>query len=189
MHPITPEAFNYSSMILNLQKRIYTTVPILSTRNVRAGELAMEEVKYVSPTTYDELTRLFKPQMNDVLLTKGGTTGLAKIVDFDWPFCVWVHLAVLRPNKDVHPSYLESALNSKYCYLQSQKYTHGITNRDLGLTRIRNIELLLPRKGLQEKFAKTKLKIRSIQDTMKNSILLLDNQFNSLVQRAFRGEL
>lgn len=165
-------------------------IPILSTRNIRPGKLLLEDVKYVSIDQYDKLIKKFNPQMDDVLLTKGGTTGYAKVVDFSWPFCVWVHLAVLRPKKElIHPIYLENALNSKYCYQQSQKYTHGITNRDLGLTRLINIKLLLPPMELQNQFTEIVNKHNKIQKNLLSSLSLMDEQFNSLVQRAFRGEL
>ena len=116
-------------------------IPILSSRNIRPGKLIMEDVKYVSYETYLDLVKRFKPQCGDVLLTKGVTTGFAKTVDWDWPFTIWVHVAVLRPTDKIIPEFLETALNSPNCYEQSQKYTHGIANKDLGLTRIRKIKL------------------------------------------------
>ena len=107
-------------------------IPILSTRNIRPYKLVMEDVKYVSEDGYQYLTRKFRPQHGDVLLTKGGTTGYAKSVDWTWPFAVWVHLAVLRPMNGILPDFLEGALNSPNCYIQSQNYTRGIANKDLG---------------------------------------------------------
>ncbi|MFC1743360.1 restriction endonuclease subunit S [Candidatus Riflebacteria bacterium] len=164
-------------------------VPILSTRNVRPSKLFLHEMKYVSKDTYAELTKVFKPQKNDILLTKGGTTGYAKVVDFDWEFCVWVHLAVLRPLANINPLYLESALNSKYCYAQSQKYTHGIANRDLGLTRIKKIKLLLPAIEQQLIFANKIKRINRFIQIQVSSLDTYENLFNSLLQKAFRGEL
>lgn len=55
---------------------------------------------------------------------------------YDIEFNVWVHVAVLKTLKSVNPFYLEYALNSTHCYKQSQKYTHGVGNQDLGLTRM-----------------------------------------------------
>ncbi|MFN8391795.1 MAG: restriction endonuclease subunit S [Bdellovibrionota bacterium] len=121
-----------------------TGVPILSTRNIRPGRLILEDLKHVSSDTYAEITRRFRPSKGDVLLTKGGTTGYAKSVDWDWPFAVWVHLAVLRPKATVRPLFLEHMLNSEFCYKQSQRFTRGIANRDLGLTRIAKIHIPLP---------------------------------------------
>ncbi len=164
-------------------------IPILSTRNVRPGLLLLDDIKYVSEEHYNYLTRNFKPRKEDVLLTKGGTTGYAKVVDFEWPFCVWVHIAVLRPKSIIHPQYLESALNSDYCYKQSQLYTHGIANHDLGLTRIIKIKLLLPPFELQQQFAEIVNKTEALKEKQKQSEQELENLFQSLMQKAFKGEL
>jgi type I restriction enzyme, S subunit len=164
-------------------------IPILSTRNVRPFELSLDEIKYVSPDTYDELTRRFKPQVNDVLLTKGGTTGYAKLVDFNWDFCVWVHLAVLRPNDKIVPKFLEGVLNTNYCYVQSQKYTHGIANRDLGLTRIVKIKIPLPPVELQRHYANAICQIQKQIEIQKKTLRKSETLFKSLLQKAFKGEL
>jgi type I restriction enzyme S subunit len=164
-------------------------IPILSTRNIRPFELINNDIKYVSRETYNDLTKRFKPQKNDVLLTKGGTTGYAKMVDWDWEFCVWVHLAVLRVNQKVLPKYLESALNTTYCYSQSQEYTRGIANKDLGLLRLINIQLPLPTIQLQNQYAERVKVIEEQKRISQASLLKSEELFNSLLQKAFNGEL
>lgn len=165
-------------------------VPILSTRNIRPFELLLDEVKYVSKDMYLELTRRFKPQKGDVLLTKGGTTGYAKLVDWDWSFCIWVHLASLRVDqKKANPKYLESALNSFYGYQQSQRYTRGIANKDLGLKRMIKIEIPFPPLNLQNQFAERAQAIEIQKAIAQQSLQKSENLFNSLLQKAFKGEL
>ena len=164
-------------------------IPILSTRNIRPGKLIMDELKYVSEQTYTELTKRFKPQKFDVLITKGGTTGYAKVVDFDFEFCIWVHLACVRLKSTVNPFYFEHAFNSDYCYFQARKFTHGITNQDLGLTRIAKIKLLLPPIELQTKFAKIVEKTEALKTQYQQSLQVLENLYGSLSQKAFKGEL
>ena len=165
-------------------------IPILSTRNIRPFELVLNEIKYVSESTYEKLTKRFCPQKNDILLTKGGTTGYAKVVDFDWKFCIWVHLAALRPTLNlINPKYLESALNSHYCYIQSQKYTRGIANKDLGLTRMINIQLLSPPINLQNQFAERIQAIEQQKHQAQASLQKSEDLFNCLLQKAFKGEL
>ncbi len=166
-----------------------TGVPFLSTRNVRPGRLVLEDLKYVSEKGYNELTSKFRPKKGDVLLTKGGTTGYAKAVDFNWPFAVWVHIAVLRPTSNIRPEFLEAALNSPSCYAQSQRYTHGIANRDLGLTRIRKIILSLPPLELQDRYRLIRSIILGKIKKNEKALGSSSDLFNSLCQRAFRGEL
>jgi type I restriction enzyme S subunit len=164
-------------------------IPILSTRNIRPGKVSFEDVKYVSLETYTFLTRNFKPSINDVIVTKGGTTGFAKVVDFDFPFCIWVHLAIIRPNIRINPIYLEHFINSDYGYFQTQKYTRGIANRDLGLTRIAKIELLLPPLALQNKFATIVEKVEVLKSEYQASFTELENMYGVLSQKAFKGEM
>jgi len=46
------------------------------------------------------------PRLNDILLAKNGTTGVAAIVDKEIPFDIYVSLALLRPLDDVLPRFL-----------------------------------------------------------------------------------
>ncbi|EKH9209648.1 restriction endonuclease subunit S [Vibrio parahaemolyticus] len=119
-------------------------VPFLSTRNISSSNIDMESAKYVSHEDHEEFCKRVKVKKGDVLYTKGGTTGIAKVNDLDVEFSVWVHLAVLQiPNDKLLNEYLALALNSPHCYIQSQTYTNGIGNKDLGLTRMINITLPL----------------------------------------------
>lgn len=120
-------------------------IPFLSARNVRQGCFDLSTVKYVSRADHEEFCKRIRPEKGDIIYTKGGTTGVAKVNDLDFEFSVWVHLAVLRIEKRLlHPQYIELALNSPHCYAQSQHYTQGTSNFDLGLTRMIKITIPLP---------------------------------------------
>lgn len=119
-------------------------IPFISTRNISSGRLDLSTAKYISRELHEELCKRCKPKKGDVLYTKGGTTGIAAVNDSDVEFNVWVHVAVLSLDQHVYPYYLAMALNSPHCYELSQEYTHGTSNRDLGLTRMVRITLPLP---------------------------------------------
>ena len=119
--------------------------PFLSARNVKADRWSLDDVKYISQSDYREFSKRVQPAIGDVLYTKGGTTGVARAVDLDFKFQVWVHIAVLKPKKElIDPIFLATVLNTSRCYQQSQLYTRGATNQDLGLNRMKDIELPLP---------------------------------------------
>jgi type I restriction enzyme S subunit len=120
-------------------------IPFLSVRNVKVNGWDFDDLVYIDEEDYEAFCDRVVPGYGDVLYTKGGTTGIAKAVDFDQRFQVWVHLAVLKVREDlVDPFFLAHMLNSRGCYDQSQLYTRGAANQDLGLTRMARIDLLRP---------------------------------------------
>ena len=120
-------------------------IPFLSARNIKVDRWSLKDVKFISRRDYDIFCQRVKPEAGDVLYTKGGTTGVARAVDLDFPFQVWVHVAVLKVKKDrVLSHFLAAVLNTPRCYEQSQLFTRGATNQDLGLGRMKDIVLPLP---------------------------------------------
>jgi len=165
-------------------------IPFLSARHIRRGEVLWTDLKFISVEDALIYWRRGKPERGDILYTKGGTTGIAKAIDFDNEIAFWVHIALLKPNRSkVEPLWLENMLNSKYCYQQSQRFTHGIANHDLGLNRMVNIELYLPPLTLQQQFARRVEAIEQLKTIHRESLAHLDTLFASLQHRAFRGEL
>jgi type I restriction enzyme S subunit len=123
-----------------------TGIPFLSARNVKVDRWSLEDAKFISDKDHAEFSKRVKPEIGDVLFTKGGTTGIARVVDLSFPFQVWVHIAVLKVKPAlVDPAYLAACLNSPRCYEQSQLHTRGATNQDLGLGRMKDIVLPVPR--------------------------------------------
>ena len=165
-------------------------VPFLSTRHVRVGGMNWEDIKFISYEDAQIHWKKCKPERGDILYTKGGTTGIAKAVDFDQQVAIWVHIALLKPNKSkVESIWLEAMLNSAFCYQQSQRLTHGIANRDLGLTRMVKIKIFLPPLSLQREFARRVAAVEKLKTVQRASRDELDALFASLQHRAFRGEL
>ena len=132
----------------------------MSARNIKVDRWSFEDVKFISQSDYDIFCQRVKPEVGDVLYTKGGTTGVARFVDLDYPFQVWVHVAVLKLRRDLAlPHWLAATLNSPRCYEQSQLFTRGATNQDLGLGRMKRIVLPVPPLSDQKAIAKQVIEI------------------------------
>lgn len=165
-------------------------IPFLSTRHIKPGRIEWEDLKFISFEDVKEHWKKCKPEKGDVLYTKGGTTGIAKAIDFDREIAVWVHVAVLKPDhKLVDPIWLEQMLNTEYCYVQSQELTHGITNRDLGLTRMTRIRLYIPPLPLQKQFTSYALKLKDVVDEGNATFLHIETLSSFSQQLAFSGDL
>jgi type I restriction enzyme S subunit len=164
-------------------------VPFLSTRHVRAGAITWDDLKFISEADAELHWRKCKPERGDILYTKGGTTGLAASVKTDREFAVWVHIALLKPNPAlVESTWLESMLNNEYCYRQSQVLTHGIANRDLGLTRMVRIHMYAPPLSAQKEFVQRASAVESLRSAHDTSLLATSALLRSLQHRAFRRE-
>lgn len=120
-------------------------IPFMSARNIKVDRWSLDDAKFISEELFTELSRKSRPKKGDVLYTKGGTTGIARYVDLDFDFQIWVHVALLKVRRTVaNAQFLATALNSLGCYEQSQLFTRGATNNDLGLNRMANIWVPLP---------------------------------------------
>ncbi len=119
-------------------------IPFISGGNVRPEGIDFTSTKYITNELHQELSKRCKPEVGDLLYTKGGTTGIARVNTDPREFNVWVHVAVLKLAEPLHRFYVQHALNSQHCYRQAQEYTHGVGNQDLGLTRMVWITVPLP---------------------------------------------
>ncbi|MEY4756890.1 MAG: hypothetical protein RJA34_1788 [Pseudomonadota bacterium] len=119
-------------------------IPFISGGNVRPEGIDFTTTKYITRELHQELSKRCKPEVGDLLYTKGGTTGIARVNTDPREFNVWVHVAVLKLAEPMHRFYVQHALNSQHCYRQAQEYTHGVGNQDLGLTRMVWITVPLP---------------------------------------------
>lgn len=169
-------------------------VMFLSARNVKVDGWSLGDAKFVSEDDYLEFSKRVVPERGDVLYTKGGTTGIARAVDLDLPFQVWVHVAVLKVRHDiVDPFFLAYALNSTPCYNQSQLYTRGATNNDLGLTRMVNIVLPIPPLQEQRHIAahldEQTRKIDALIEETERFIELARERRSALITAAVTGQI
>lgn len=128
--------------------------PFISVRNIVNHEIDFSTARYISDEDYENAIKKCHPEKGDMLYSKGGTTGIAKLIDVDVEFANWVHVAVLKFHKDkLNGLFFENMLNSDYCYDQSQRLTKGIANRDLVLSAMAQIKMYRPPMNLQIQFA------------------------------------
>ena len=84
-------------------------------------------------------------------------------------------------------------LNSNHCYKQSQKYTHGVGNQDLGLTRM--VLITLPICSLQEQIQivqeiETRLSVcDKLNESIDQSLEKAQALRQSILKKAFEGKL
>ena len=93
---------------------------------------------------HEEHQKRIKPQRDDILLAKNGTTGVAALVETDVVFDIYVTLAVLRPTNIVFPKFLLFMVNSPFCKEQFNGHLTGIGVPNLHLIDICKTYIPLP---------------------------------------------
>lgn len=160
--------------------------PFISVRNIVNGYIDFSTAKYISEADYKDAIKKCCPEKGDILYSKGGTTGIAKLVDIDIKFANWVHLAVLKFNhNEFNGSFFEKMLNCDYCYKQSQMLTKGIANRDLVLSAMAQIKIYKPPILLQNQFAAFVERIDQQKQTVQQSLEKLEVMKKALMQEYF----
>ena len=118
--------------------------PFLSSKDVVGEKINWNSLKYIPYSLHKDLYKRLQPQINDILLAKNGTTGIAAIVDREEVFDIYVSLALLRPNKNIYPKYLLYVINSPTTKRQFKSGLKGIGVPNLHLNVIRNTKIIVP---------------------------------------------
>jgi len=161
-------------------------IPFISVNTIIKWYWDFSNVKYISKEDYDFYSKRCKPEYWDILYTKWGTTWFAKFFDLDIECLNWVHLAVLKFDKEIlNWKFLESMLNTDFCYIQSQRYTRWIANRDLVLWQMALIKIIFPPITLQNKFAEIVKKNEENIRWQKESLGKLEELYDSCMQESF----
>ena len=123
-------------------------VPFISTTNLRPFSVGFdfsEYKRFISIREHTELTKRCRPEFGDILISKCGTIGRVKEVDVDFPFSIFVGLALLKLHKGIfQPKFAEYWLNSPKVTDQFESLAPGSTRRTLTLKGIKTVVVPIP---------------------------------------------
>jgi len=123
-------------------------VPFLRVTDITESNTSK---KFIPREEHEELIKRCRPEKGDVLYSKNGTIGLAKLIDWDWEFSIFVSLCLIKPNKDrIDPHYLTCFLNSDTAYAQATARSKSGTVTNLHLIDIKTIKIPLPPLATQQ---------------------------------------
>ncbi|MCG8812159.1 restriction endonuclease subunit S [Tenacibaculum finnmarkense] len=107
-------------------------------------EINWNNVKYIPLKEHLELIKRANPEKGDILLSKNGTIGLTKVINWNEEFSFFVSLCLIKPTKVINSNYFELFFNSP---LVDKQITFGssrtsVTN--LHLEKIKELIIVLP---------------------------------------------
>lgn len=160
-------------------------IPFFSVENIVSGT----KNKFISREDYIEATKKNKPEEGDVLVTRIGSIGIPKVVDWDYEFSIYVTLAVIKKSDQFISQYLAS-------YIQSSRFQKEILRRSLlkaapqkiNMNELRECEILLPPdedKQEQQKIASCLSAVDELITAQQEKIEQLQQHKKGLMQGLF----
>ncbi|MBF9658451.1 restriction endonuclease subunit S [Streptococcus pseudopneumoniae] len=174
-----------------------TGIPFLSVRDISSGTLDFSNTKYISVEEHAILSKRTKPEMNDILLSKVGTTGIPVKVDTDKEFSIFVSLALLKFTSSIDVDFMVHLIKSPVIFKQSKLGTRGVGNKNLVLQTIKNFLFPLPPLSEQQRIVEAiESALEKVDEYAEsyNRLEQLDKEFpdklkKSILQYAMQGKL
>ncbi|QYK02407.1 restriction endonuclease subunit S [Shewanella psychrotolerans] len=117
--------------------------PMVRCTDVKYGELNLSNTFKVSDEVFNEFSKRYNPEVNDIIITRVGSYGItAQVKDIN--FCLGQNTSAIKP-KNINPDYLYLVLNSKVVKDQIEFSVVGSTQKTLSLKAINNLDI--PRFG------------------------------------------
>jgi len=120
-------------------------IPFIRITDLQNKEIDLSRTKYISPEEHKELSKRCLPEVGDLLLSKNGTIGLTKIVDWNYECSLFVSICLIKPVKQlIDVEYLNYYFQSDYMAYQFYHESKQITVSNLHLENIRDFLIVLP---------------------------------------------
>lgn len=157
--------------------------------NVKGGRLKLDKVKYIDKSTSEFLKRS-KLNKYDVVMTYIGVNiGDVAIIPESGKYHLAPNVAKITPKdfKKLNSIFLMHCL--QFNRLQFNKFTTNTAKQAFNMGNIRQVKIPVPPIELQDKFSRIVDEIELIKEKYQLSFFESEKLFNSLMQRAFRGDL
>lgn len=165
-----------------------TPFKMIRTTNVRGYKINLDNVNYVSKDVYDKWVRRLQPRIDDIIFTREAPVGEAGLIETNDAVFLGQRTMLYRPQKNlISPKFLLFQIMGAGIQTQINKIGSGSTVKHLSVPECKEFDVLVPPIDLQNEFEQI---VSNIFD-QKNKISQAhsENLFQSLMQRAFKGEL
>jgi type I restriction enzyme S subunit len=119
-------------------------IPFLRVTDLHHSEINLENVKRIPLEEHNELIKRCEPKKGDLLLSKNGTIGLMKIIDWDWEFSVFVSLCLIKFEKTLLNSFFYYFFKSNVVERQIFESSQKTSVTNLHLEKIKELRITIP---------------------------------------------
>ncbi|HAS6881742.1 TPA: restriction endonuclease subunit S [Vibrio parahaemolyticus] len=176
----------------NTPKLVDSGFPYLMAKDLTGGGLDFSENRLISEKEHRDLYNKCQPEIGDLLVVNiGAGTGNNVLVDVDYEFS-FKNIAILKRSMHVLPSYFKYFFDSQKKRIFDEQ-TRGGAQPFLSLTILNNLLIALPSLEEQKEIVRLVDQYFAFADTIeaqvKKAQARVDNLTQSILAKAFRGEL
>lgn len=155
--------------------------------------LDLSEQGYVNDEVFAQRTSRLKPEAGDILYSREGTVGIACQIPTGVELCLGQRMVVIRANEKVTSKFLTIVLNSDHILRIVRELTIGSTAPRVNMKVIREYPIPVPDVIEQKEIVRLVDQYFAFADTIeaqvKKAQARVDNLTQSILAKAFRGEL
>lgn len=128
-------------------------IPFISAKDITEdGEITFDGAKQISEESFSRLSRKICPRNGDIIFSRIGTIGRVGLVKSDRKFLMSYSCCIIRiVNSEVDSTYLSYVLKSEMINKQILLETQSIGVPDLGLEKICEFEIKIPKEKKEQK--------------------------------------
>ncbi len=169
-------------------------IPLIRTPDIRDGKISLKGARYISEETYDYWSRRCPPEAGDIVLTREAPMGEAGIVPVGVKLCMGQRMMLLRPLPEyVNPSYVLLNILSLNFQIRMHKKAIGTGVKHLRVSDVESLTYPMCSLKEQSEIVRRVEELFAFADQIEQQVKNAQGRVNNLTQsilaKAFRGEL
>lgn len=164
-------------------------VPFYSVENITENNFL--KAKKITEEAYKRYNQRCNPEKGDILLTRIGTLGKTKLINWDVKASIYVSLALLKFKKEFNVEYI-------YCYTKSRKFVNDVKSNSLlnavpqkiNLKDISKVPIVIPKsREEQQKIASVLMDMDEFIESLERIIDKKNKIKQGMMQQLLTGKL
>jgi len=175
--------------IVQAGEKLKSGVPYIRTSDIKDGIIEESELLKTSPDIAAKYKRS-EVYENDLVISIRATVGtVAKVPKSLEGANLTQGTAKISVGEKMAVDYLLNFIRSQGCQHWISRQVKGVTFQEITLKRLREMPILVPPRFIQDEFCRFFLKVSQEKKNQLQFFQESENLFNSLLQRAFTGDL
>lgn len=164
---------------------------IKTFRSLNVGEMKVKDENWVYFSKEgNEKNKKSILKKGQILIVRSGYPGTACVVTEEYEGCNAIDVIIATPNnKKINSVYMCAFTNYRHGKNQILEGQAGAAQKHFNVGAYKNMKIALPPLEEQEKFELFLKQVDKLKFEMEKSLKELENNFNSLMNKAFKGEL